>query len=404
MKTLIELFDSCQLENVVAGLGCLPEKIIFVGFKKMMSEKKKSDLKRFFDLKGIDISLEFEIVGRYNFDEIRQKLEYITERNEDCCFDLTGGEEMVLTAMGVVATLRNIPVIQFNVRTGELIRVMGCDDTHEPEKMAMTIKECVTLHGGAIVSGGKDENGWKLTDDFKRDIEKMWELCSPNCGLWNRQSGVLECFEKFGSVDDNLCVTANLKWLREENQDVILNRRIMTGLVREGLICEFEADEETVKFRYKNNQVRRCLSKAGNILELYAFMTVEELRENEGVYDDTDIGVFVDWDGVIYGEESDKKETRNEIDVIVMKGLIPIFVSCKNGEVRKEALYELNTVAEKFGGEYAKKVLLTTYVSSDAESRKYIMQRARDMKIDIIEGVDDMSRGEFKEILKQRLK
>ena len=44
MKTLIELFDVCQIENVIAALSFVPEKIVFVGFKETMTEKRKNDL------------------------------------------------------------------------------------------------------------------------------------------------------------------------------------------------------------------------------------------------------------------------------------------------------------------------------------------------------------------------
>ena len=45
-----------------------------------------------------------------------------------------------------------------------------------------------------------------------------------------------------------------------------------------------------------------------------------------------------------------------------LKGLIPIFISCKSGKMTEKntlhALYELDTVANRFGGKYAKKVLV----------------------------------------------
>ena len=83
--------------------------------------------------------------------------------------------------------------------------------------------------------------------------------------------------------------------------------------------------------------------------------------------------------------------TRNEIDVMLMKGLVPIFISCKNGHVSMEELYKLNTVAERFGRRYSKKVLISSTLEKSKNS-EYIRARAEDMGIRIIDDVDNMSR------------
>lgn len=405
IKTLIELFDACQIENVIAGLRFLPQKIVFVGFKEIMTKKRISDLERFFKIRNIDILLEYEIVGRYDYEFIFNKLNDIIDKNEDCCFDLTGGKELVLTAMGAVSAIRNVPMIQFNVRTGKLIRVSHCDNIVETEKSTMMINESVVLNGGSIVYDDKDDFRWELNTEFKRDIETIWTICKKNCGLWNRQSNVFESFERFGRIDDEYRVSVNLGYMKDGKYDTLLNKRIINELIKNNLITDYELEDDILSFKYKNNQIRKCISKAGNILELYVYKAAQEIAsEDPSYYDDIDISIFVDWDGIIHDGTTAEHDTRNEIDVILMRDLIPIFISCKNGEVHKEALYELSAVADKFGGEYAKKVLLTTYVSSDMESRKYILQRAHDMKIDVIEGVDKMNKDEFLSTLRKRAK
>ena len=41
MKTLIEILDGCQVENIISALRIKPEKIIFVGFKQNIKENIK---------------------------------------------------------------------------------------------------------------------------------------------------------------------------------------------------------------------------------------------------------------------------------------------------------------------------------------------------------------------------
>ena len=93
------------------------------------------------------------------------------------------------------------------------------------------------------------------------------------------------------------------------------------------------------------------------------------------VVDDILTGALIYWDN----DNPEDRDIVNEVDVIVMKGLVPVFVSCKNGTIEVDELYKLNTVATHFGGKYAKKVLVAT---NDAES---IRSRADEMHIKVVD-------------------
>ena len=94
--------------------------------------------------------------------------------------------------------------------------------------------------------------------------------------------------------------------------------------------------------------------------------------------DDCKVGVHLDWDGVIH--EKPGEDVLNEIDVLSLKGYIPTFISCKSGRMDSHqslhALYELDTVARRFGGKYAKKVLVTS-----EKLRPMYVERAEEMGI-----------------------
>ena len=390
IKTIIELFDECQIKNVIAPLKFNPEKIIYVGFKENMKRKKTDALEAFLKEHGLNAAVEYEIVGRYSYDYIVKTLIRLIDENSGCGFDLTGGKELVLVAMGEVAVTKNVPMFQFNIRSGNFIRIKNCEGIAEPSAVSMSIKECVSLNGGSVVRGIDDFN-WKLTDDFKNDLENMWEICRNNPAMWNRNSNILAGFDKTEEDKSKLYI--------DVVSEKIPDTQIMCELEKCGLILKFRSENDTVEFKYKNEQVHRALAKAGNLLELYVYMLLREINgEKNAIYNDIDIGITVDWDG----ELNNVADTINEIDVMMMRGTLPVFVSCKNGEVHKDALYELETVADKFGGGFSKKIIVTTYISSHPESRKYILQRARDMQIDIIYDVNNMNREEFKNAIKQR--
>jgi hypothetical protein len=109
------------------------------------------------------------------------------------------------------------------------------------------------------------------------------------------------------------------------------------------------------------------------------------------------VGVVIDWDGA---DENDTYRTVNEIDILAMKGSIPIFISCKNGWFDVNELYKLNTVAERFGNEYARTVLVTTELSQTDERAKYLRARAKDMNIRFVEDPDSITEKELEKELR----
>ena len=405
IKTLIELFDDCQIENVVAALRFKPEKIIFVGFKSIIKEDKRKAISNLLARKNINTKLEYEIVSRYDYNSIVNKLNTILDLNDDCYFDITGGKDIILAALGEVAYCRNVPVFQLNVITGEFIPVKNCSALPETQKSSLTISECVDVNGCAVMHNYEEDFVWDLNPDFKKDIETMWSLCKKNCGLWNRESLVFESLEKYGSIDSSLFVRADLKRMKEMHCDTLLVKRFTDYLEHNKLIDGYKNDGETVQFCYKNSQVHQCISKAGNILELYIFSLLSEIAsETPGCYDDIDIGVYIDWDGVIHKKGDMFFDTKNEIDILLTRDLVPVFISCKNGETPKEALYELETVADRFGGRYARKFMVATYISSNESKRKYFLQRAEDMHINVLSDVHSLTRQELKALLKKKIK
>ena len=96
--------------------------------------------------------------------------------------------------------------------------------------------------------------------------------------------------------------------------------------------------------------------------------------------DDCRIGTHLDWDGVIHKESGN--DLMNEIDVLSLNDNVMTFISCKSGKMNYtqilHALYELDTVAKRFGGKYCRKVL----VSAKPLSKVY-MERAGEMKIEV---------------------
>lgn len=376
--TIIELFDENQIENVVSALSLKPDKVVFVGFESIMTRDRKKDIEDFFKLKGIKLQLEYETVKTYEYENILNTLKSVLKTNEDCIFDLTGGSELVIMAMGELAAENDMPVVQFDAESKKLVKVRKPEKIGEFSRITSKIREHFTLMGGLKVSN----EAWLFSNDFKEDIKSIWEACKIDHYLWNKMTPF------FANIDES----GKVAIVTEEEKQV----EILESLSESGVLRNFSNKNGIIRFTYKNSQIERCLTKAGNILELYGYVSALEINERQpGYFSDIDIGVMADWDGVLLDWRERTKDIKNEIDLVFMRGAIPVFVSCKNGEVTKEALYELETVASHFGGKYVTKVLFASYDLDLTTNRKYIAQRAKDMGIKVVCGIDKMTHEKF---------
>jgi len=408
--TLVEFYDKTPIEGAASSLALLPEKVIFVGEKRGMQTFGRR-LEALLASRGHTARMEYVTVSRTKVAEVISALEKIVEENAPCVFDLTGGEDLVLFAAGQVLERSRNKGIQcqwFNIRSG---RVQDCDldgQSFDVDTPRLTVEENMALHGGRVVYEEEKDDGthrWPTDGDFASDIRAMWEVCAADCAKWNAQISLLSEIEHYRDRDaDPLLsrVSMDVLWpvLTKRYGEPDLHS-VFDALEQRGLFTEYTLTQERLVIRYKNESVRRALDKAGTALELMVWLLAREAEfKGERVYTDAMTGVYIDWDGVIH--EKYAVETENEIDVLLMKGLVPYFISCKNGTIDTEELYKVQTVAEHFGGAYARKILIcTTMGSLTPHKQASLRDRAKQMGILLLEGVHKLSEKEFSETLRK---
>lgn len=410
--TCIEFFEKDASENICTCLTMAPNRMILIGDKMKHMQKHIERYKRILSNRGIETEFLCRTVNKNNMQSIIDALSQIIETYDDCVFDLTGGEDLYLVAMGIVFERykdKGVQMHHFNIRNGTII---DCDqDGHtllEDESIKLSVEENIRIYGGEIVYEYEKENAtisWNMIDDFKEDIDKIWEICKTDVRLWNTQMGVFAAAEEVrDQTYDELTTVASvpciINILENVNGKYVTIWRILNGLMNAGLLTAFECDDETFSITYKNVQVKLCLTKAGQALEMKMYKAALEASEKNGslTYNDVMTGVYIDWDGDIHTEQ-DEYDTENEIDVMMMHGLVPVFVSCKNGYVDIDELYKLHSVADRFGGKYAKKILIATALGSNDFS-EYLRQRAKDMSIRLVEGIQDMDDTELNKVIR----
>ena len=101
--TVIEFFDRTPVENIISCLSMRPNKVILAGGSSDMSEHGRI-LKRVAAAHGLDIEISCVPVDRNNLTNAVSGLCGIIESEPgDFSIDLTGGEDLLLVAAGIVA-------------------------------------------------------------------------------------------------------------------------------------------------------------------------------------------------------------------------------------------------------------------------------------------------------------
>lgn len=404
--TYIEFFDKDAVENVCTSLLNPPDRVILIGDSSKLLKAHAKRYHRVFAARGQNIEFVCRSVNRNRLCEIVQVLTEIVETEPECLFDLTGGEELFLVAMGMVFARypeKNIRLHRFHIRNNVLSDCDqdGCANISCPVP-SLTVEENIRIYGGDIVYDTMRRGGtrrWNMDEDFRQDLRAMWEICRRDVKEWNAQIGIYAAMEPF-CCDDGRSLTVSapvsqlLMRLNGTRLRLLRQSRITDQLLAAGLLTDYRADDELVHITYKNEQVKQCLTKAGQALEMTVLRAALEATEQDGApaYTDAMTGVCIDWDGVIPSQSG--PDTENEIDVLLMHGMVPVFISCKNGHVEMEELFKLGTVADRFGGKYAKKVLVATALT-DNISTQHLLQRAEDMGIRVVTELASMEEPEL---------
>lgn len=401
----IEFFEKTSIENLCACLNKVPDEMILIGDSGSAMERHIANYQNIFEGRGQNVKFSYKVVSRWNAAQMVQVLEQLVQENDDLEFGITGGDELAMFALGIVCERYKDKKLQVHKISIQNNRIYDCDmdgKTIEQGTPELTVRENMQIYGGKVIV--RDENnpyGWVVTPEFVDDVDKMWDICKSDPRDWNTHAGIFDYLKNAGTVSEDM-LTVEVKkdeienYCKKQKGDYQFAKVLMEKLHRIKMISILEKEDKIV-LKFKNEQVRECLSKAGQVLEMKIYLTAIGL----GIYNDAMTGIEIDWDGKIHSGDG-IYDTMNEIDVLLMHGMVPIFISCKNGDVTSDELYKVHTVAERFGGKYAKKVLIVTAMPG-SKGGKLLEQRAKDMDIKIITGDDLHDDKKLKEKLKNMI-
>lgn len=385
MVVVFEFLGREPMENVITCMHYKVDKVVYFGYHEMIQSLKTTTDKFLEKYCGVKNTV-YHPMPKDDLPSVlkslRKEIEYELGQKNKIYFDITGGESLILVAFGILSGEYKTPMHHFDVKKDKLMELeegagKAISAEVEEQRVRLTLDSYIQLRGG-IINRNLHKGMKEIEGNHVADVEGLWSVAKKYREYWNPFSGFLR--SNFNS-EEGLCINISAKRMLSAlaasktklNKQAKLDE-LLDALEAAGVLCDVVHEKGKYQFRFKNQFVKDCLWDGGSILELYVYL--REKKKN----DDCRVGVHLDWDGEI--QYPGGADVLNEIDVLTLSGNVPTFISCKSGKMdgakALPALYELETVADRFGGKYARKVLVTTNPLGDA-----YMARAEEMGIEL---------------------
>jgi len=232
--TIIEFFDKALIENIAGALLCEPQQIILIGDGGKQLGRARSLYQNILARNNITTEISYKSVNRNNLQGIISLLEQIVVAHEDCIFDLTGGEELYLVAVGTIMERYKgrVQCHRFNFKNNTLNDCDADGNVCNSKSFDISIEDNINIYGGEIVTDPQEEiytYPWDFNEDFQHDIEVMWEICRKDTRLWNAHVGTLGAVCELFELQDTLSVS-----FEKDLAVLALSKKVSNTLVSHG--------------------------------------------------------------------------------------------------------------------------------------------------------------------------
>ena len=385
MKTLIELYDERAIENVLATEMFHPEETVLICPPEMAENREWQALLRlYFDRRGCQVNLTFVPVSLLDAVKIKKAIHQVLKEKEDCALDISGGTDATLFAAGAAAGLKT-PVFTYSRKRNTFYEIQKAPFARSlPCTVRLDAASCFLMAGGELLPGREDNASLR---GMLPQIDAVFACYARFRTIWNRQ---IACVQHISLASDPSLSAAGKRHVKVDHGWADFDPDWLADLAEKGLITDLQLTEEDVSFRFADEIVRFWLRDVGAALELYVFKTCLDA----GVFDDVVLSAVVSW------RSRDRKgeAVTNEIDVMAVRGVQPLFISCKTCEIKTEALNELAILRDRFGGEASRAMIVTSSAATRANSP--IRRRAAELKIEVVDW-DDLAKGRLAACLRQ---
>lgn len=386
-RTLIELYDERPLENVLACEMLDPVRVVFVCPEEVRSSKRRtSAIKNYLKRKGWNGDVRFVAADMFSAEDVKRALKEVCERYAPCVMDITGGTDAALFASGVLSCETGTPAFTYSRKNNAYFSIvdapfgdrLDCD-------VRLSVEDCFIMAGGSVRPGRVEEAALTEYIDY---FEPFFKLYLKHRQNWTNIINYIQRVSQASLKDGSVYAEGGLS-VKGDRGRIMCDVRALKDFEDLGFIRGLSVEADRVSFYFRDARTRYWLRDIGSVLELYVYKACVDT----GIFDDVSSSVVVDWEG-----DNLQSDVSNELDVVATKGVMPLFISCKTGQVKTEAINELGVLTERFGSGIARAAI----VSSSA-CQKLARRRAAEMGIRVID-LAEIKAGRLPELIKELAK
>lgn len=386
MKTLIELYDSRPIENVLSTEVFCPERTIYLYPRYLKNAKKaKQQLQRYFKSRGVDTHLQFIEIDIYDVKQMLPELQKAVQAYPDCALDITGGSDAALFAAGLFCAKHDIPVFTYSRKRNCFFNIQGCSFGDQfPCTLQHAVDDCFLMAGGNVRMGRVDNS---RLSHYLPVVDNFFRIYLKHKSTWKQTVHYIQQASQLPKdAKITLHVDAPTTVKSMHGGRLQMPREVMLDLSELGFLKNLNLNRNGfVSFDFQDEQVRTWLRDIGSVLELYVYKACLDLD----LFNDVKTSVVVEWDD----DEQARNRVKNELDVVAMRGIVPLFISCKTGSIETEALNELAVLRDRFGGDGARAAVV-----SAQRCQSVTRHRATELGITVID-IEDLRKGRLASVL-----
>lgn len=369
MRVLIEFFDKEPIENVIGACVFKPDVVVYLCDQRDATFFKESAIYRLFRRRKIKTQPRFFYFDAFDPTGILRVLQAVVRDYPDCVFDFSGGRDLVLLVAGSCFAEMRLPGFYIDVQGSRFINLRGCEALQQQFYIPAFSADDILAMAGATIHGSGHFSTHAFDAGFAQQALATYAIVQRNPKAWS----------SFVTWLQHICAGSQPTALEVEGPRKTggkqVSETILQHLRHAGVVQDYSLSRHRASVHFTSALHRKCLLIEGVWLELYCYFTALD----SGLFDDVRTSVVVDWDGVEGGPDN----TKNEVDVLLVKGITPIFISCKMSAPSALALSEIRLLSTKFGGALGRTVVLTAALLDDGH--RAIKARASELGIELLD-------------------
>ncbi|MCY6484807.1 DUF1887 family CARF protein [Clostridium aestuarii] len=360
-RTLVNLLDEFNEQNIIATLNLKPEKTIFIYENNTENIKQFKAIKTYLQDKLPEIQIEGNAVEMVNIQHIEKLISSFNRENT--VINLSCGSKLMSLLTYKTAEKYKITCIFIDI-SSEVILNLSDDKTDKfnIELQELKVNDFIKSTGGKILSDSTE-----IFDNSK--VLEFLDYIIDNYSSWtklknNLRNDDIAKHDKF-YMDK---VIIDKEKIDDEYRPIYV--KFLEKAKNLNLVSTSNSKNNNLIVQFNNEGMKTLFFKTGTWLEVLVYKTLKQINE----VDDVKIGVTFKWN-------DNKQYVKNEIDVLASINSQLICISCKDTDKYDEdALNELEVYSDMLGGDDVKKVL----TASKESYKKSTILRAKEMGIDIV--------------------